>query len=162
MGYSTDFNGQFKISPPVTGAHAAKLREISSGRHSKDKGTPGAFCQWELTPDGSALKWDGGENFYHYTAWLKFLIDTYLVSWGHTVNGTVRWSGDDAADVGVLTVVDNKVEEFKARADDMVVVFVPRALLELCAARDPGAEDDLAEAVLANARTTGAMPRSSK
>lgn len=163
MGYSTDFDGKFKITPPLSSARAAKLREkVASGtKHPKEKGAPPSYCEWEVTSDGAGIQWNGGEKFYYYTAWLKFLIDTYLAPWGHTVNGSVKWSGDDAADVGVLTVVDNKVEEHRANADT-VAVYVPRALLERCAARDPGAENDLAHAVLANARATGALPRSSK
>ncbi len=162
MGYSTDFDGQFKITPPVTDvAHAAKLWEISSGgRCPQDEGAPRSFCMWELLPDGSALKWDGGEKFYYYTEWLKFLIDTYLTPWGHAVNGAAKWSGEDVDDAGVLVVYDNKVEEFRSDADT-AVVYVPRALLKAAAPADgcPTSEalPELALAVIANARKTGAL-----
>ena len=73
------------------------------------QGQPGLWCQWVPTEDGTAIEWDGGEKFYNYVEWLKYIIQAYLAPWGYVVNGYVTWAGEDSGDLGRINVVNNKV-----------------------------------------------------
>jgi len=70
---------------------------------------PGLWCQWVLSKDGTELKWDGGEKFYEYVAWMEYLIANFFIPWGIKLNGKITWSGEDSEDLGVIKVVNNKV-----------------------------------------------------
>jgi hypothetical protein len=158
MGYTTDFSGQFDITPPLKPEHRAYLEAFSYGRrmqrdaaqvsalpdpvrvaaclpvgrdggfyvgsaenfgqgHTPDVvdynrapfGQPGLWCQWVPTEDGAALEWDGGEKFYEYEEWLRYLIATFFVPWGYVLNGTVEWAGEDSDDWGRMVVTGNKL-----------------------------------------------------
>ena len=73
------------------------------------KGQPGLWCQWVPTEDGEAIEWDGGEKFYDYVGWLRYIIANFLQPWGLTLNGRVTWEGEDRSDVGTIVVKDNEV-----------------------------------------------------
>jgi len=118
MGYTTDFSGEFEITPPLTAAHVAELAAFADERHEDGDFDPvtGAaitypelYCQWVPGADGATLEWDGGEKFYAYVEWLEYLIEHFLAPWGHRVNGEVKWFGEDRDDIGAITVVDNVV-----------------------------------------------------
>lgn len=70
---------------------------------------PGLWCNWIPSDDGTKLQWNGGEKFYHYVAWLEYLIEEYLKPWGHALNGDVTWQGESDGDKGVIHVVNNDV-----------------------------------------------------
>jgi len=109
MGNSTEFTGTFALSPTLTMAQYAELSELSGEIITTNTGLRG-YCQWEPTPKGNALRWDGGEKFYDYTQWLQWLIDTKFKPWGITVSGSVRYIGDYHDEIGTLTVVDGVVQ----------------------------------------------------
>jgi hypothetical protein len=73
------------------------------------KGQPELWCQWVPNECGTAILWDGGEKFYHYVEWLRYIIENFLTPWGLVLNGTVRWEGEERGDVGDIVVVENKV-----------------------------------------------------
>ena len=85
--------------------------------HSKDVtdynrppvGQPGLWCQWVPTEDGTEIEWDGGEKFYDYVPWLKYLLDNFLIPWGYTLNGEVNWEGEESDDLGLINVTANVV-----------------------------------------------------
>ena len=74
---------------------------------------PGLWNHWVPHYDECegthAIIWDGGEKFYDYIEWLEYLIENFLEPWGITINGTVRWYGEDRGDEGKIIVVDNDV-----------------------------------------------------
>lgn len=72
---------------------------------------PGLWCQWVPTEDRMGIEWDGGEKFYHYTEWIKYLIEKILSPRGYTLKGIVKWQGEDMDDRGQIEIVDNKVHE---------------------------------------------------
>jgi hypothetical protein len=72
-------------------------------------GQPGLWCQWAPSSDRAGLAWNGTEKFYHYAEWLEYLIEHFLAPWGYTLNGTVRWSGEEPGDSGLLQVANNHV-----------------------------------------------------
>ena len=80
-------------------------------------GQPGLWCQWIPNEDGTALEWDGGEKFYHYTEWLEYLIENFFEPWGIKVNGEVKWEGEDRSDLGKIVVIENDVTELTGHID---------------------------------------------
>jgi len=85
--------------------HDASVRDYNNPPDDQ----PGLWCQWTPTEDGSAIEWDGGEKFYYYVEWLQYLIDNFLQPWGYTLNGKVKWKGEEKGDRGTITVTNNKV-----------------------------------------------------
>jgi hypothetical protein len=171
MGYTTDFEGEFKLDKTLTVEHAnyllafnftrrmkrhalkaAKLADpireaaglpvgdsggyyVGGARIEKGNvvdapgnegfgmamdpsvvdinvapfGQPGLWCQWVPTEDRKGIAWDGGEKFYSYEGWLRYLIKHFLKPWGYKLNGEVRWMGEESSDRGTIVVKDNVV-----------------------------------------------------
>lgn len=110
MGYQTDFYGSFKFSRQLTLDEKTELNDI----HEKDwRDTPDRpdeysyYCQWESSRDGKELRWDGGEKFYGYIEWLKWLIEKFFAPRGILLNGQVEWEGEENDDMGQMIVKDN-------------------------------------------------------
>lgn len=101
VGDQTDF-GQ---------THTADIKDYNS----PPMGQPGLWCQWIPTNDGRSIEHDGGEKFYDYVEWIKYLIDHFLAPWGYKVDGLVDWNGEDRGDVGQIEVKRNKVVARKGR-----------------------------------------------
>lgn len=74
------------------------------------EGVPSLWCQWVVDEEENVLVWDGGEKFYHYIEWLKYLITNFIEPSGYKLNGKVRWRGEDFDDMGAIVVQDNKVK----------------------------------------------------
>ncbi len=70
---------------------------------------PSLWCEWTLTDDGKYLKWSGGEKFYEYKSWLRYLITHFFIPWKIELNGVIKWKGEEFYDTGTITVVNNKV-----------------------------------------------------
>ena len=77
---------------------------------------PNLWCQWVSNEEGTALAWDGGEKFYHYAEWLKYLNEQYLKPRGYTLSGEVRGQGEEPTDIGLLRVVDGTVRVLRGVA----------------------------------------------
>ncbi len=71
---------------------------------------PGLWCQWVPDDAGAAIEWDGGEKFYDYVEWLEYIVAHFLIPWGHTMNGSVRWDGEETGDTGTITATDNVIK----------------------------------------------------
>lgn len=107
MGYTTDFDGEVEISPPLNAAEIEYINRFGSTRRMKrTKGPyyanpgsdgfgqdqeadildynspptcqPGLWCQWEASADGRFIYWNGAEKFYNATAWMAYLIEHFL------------------------------------------------------------------------------------
>ena len=78
---------------------------------------PGLWCQWVVNSydEHDELTWDGGEKFYNYVPWLKYLIEHFFSKWGVKLNGEVEWVGEDPDDRGKIVVKDNVVEVYEGR-----------------------------------------------
>ncbi len=77
---------------------------------------PGLWCHWEPNDDRGTIRWDGGEKFYDYVAWLQYLIERFLGPWGYFLDGTVKWQGEDPSDQGVIRARINVLEAIPKRA----------------------------------------------
>ena len=119
MGYTTDFEGSFKISPPLSQEHVRELTAFSEERHGGNMtpcaGFPGFWCDWAPNEDGTELSWNGGEKFYDYVEWLDLVIERFLKRWGHTLDGEVTWQGESPGDRGIIIVHGNEVSTKRAR-----------------------------------------------
>lgn len=73
------------------------------------KTQPGLWNKWVPTEDGTGIEWSGAEKFYDYVEWLEYMVENFLKPWGYTLNGSVKWRGEDFDDMGVITVKDNLV-----------------------------------------------------
>lgn len=109
MGYTTEFNGQIEIVPPLNAEEIAYLNKFNQSRrmlrtegpyyaepgtthgqyynnpsvldhNCPPQGQPGLWCQWVPTNDGTAIEWDGGEKFYDSAKWMKYLIEHFIGS----------------------------------------------------------------------------------
>lgn len=117
MGYTTEFDGEFKIEPKLDLDTLNELKDLADADHRDDTDKPGYYCQWVPTDDGTALQWDNGEKFYAYIEWLRYIIDKILAPKGYRVNGSVLWQGEEIGDVGRITVADNAVKSQKLKVD---------------------------------------------
>ena len=70
---------------------------------------PSAYCQWTVTSDGSYLEWDGGEKFYAYELWLRFLIEHFFKPWRVAVTGAVHFRGEDGDERGTISAHGDRV-----------------------------------------------------
>ena len=70
---------------------------------------PGLWCQWTVGDDDQTIKWDGGEKFYYYVEWLRYLIQHFIGFWGYKLNGEVSWEGERSGDMGQIVVRDNVI-----------------------------------------------------
>lgn len=76
---------------------------------------PGLWCQWVPTEDGTAIVWDEGEKFYEYIEWLEYIVKNFLAPNGYSITGDVNWYGEDRDDIGLIRVVNNKIEVIQGR-----------------------------------------------
>jgi len=84
--------------------------DILDYNHPPDS-QPGLWCAWLIQEDRQTIIWDGSEEFYHYTEWIKYFIKSILTPRGYTVEGRIYWQGDDAENAGYIGIVDNVVFE---------------------------------------------------
>ena len=76
-------------------------------QNTPSKNCPGLWCQWIIRDN--QLVWDGGEKFYKYTEWLRYLIENFFAPSGYILNGRIEFQGEDVSDRGWIDVVDNIV-----------------------------------------------------
>ncbi len=73
---------------------------------------PGLWCGWRISDDGKELEWDGGEKFYNYIEWLRYIIKHFFIPWGVKADGEILWFGEDRSDLGKIKVNNNQVFVF--------------------------------------------------
>jgi acyl-homoserine lactone acylase PvdQ len=145
MGYTTDFEGRFKLNKKLdyeTRDFLVKFnetrrmkRQFADNKYGVDgefyvdgagdfgqdhensvvdfncppSTQPSLWCQWRPSRDGEYIEWDGGEKFYDYVPWLRYLVKNVLAPKGYTLNGEVYWQGEDSNDRGIIVAQDNKI-----------------------------------------------------
>lgn len=123
MGYSTNFIGGLSFNKELTHRQWLDLKQLAD-YSSRSNGTyemytespetiPDSYLQWEPNEDGTAYVWNGGEKFYQYIHWLRWVIKHYMKPHGLVLNGQIIWQGEDVADTGVIVAVDNKITHQK-------------------------------------------------
>jgi len=126
MGYTTEFKGKIDFDRMLTVPELRELEDmedysLQDEQFKKYAETwPESYNQWKPTKDGNALEWNGGEKFYDYTEWLKWLMANYFTPRDIKCNGEMTWQGEEIGDIGKLTVKDNEVVETKLEVTGMV------------------------------------------
>ncbi len=69
----------------------------------------GLWCPFEINDEGN-LEIQCGKS-YAYREWLGYVIEKFLKPWGYTLNGQVRYRGEEIDDMGVLTIINNKLND---------------------------------------------------
>lgn len=124
MGYTTTFTGSVTVDPPLNAEEIAFLQEFAATRHEgRSCDTPGIWCKWVPSDDGSTIAWNGLEKFYQSSEWMQYLIDRFLaapkgrkpkrrgpvgLTRNHVLNGSFTATGQDGA-VWTIDVTDNAV-----------------------------------------------------
>lgn len=108
MGYTTDFDGEIAISPPLNAEEIKFIQGHNKTRRMKrskgpyyisaagncgqereediiDYNSPpedklSLWCGWTCNDEGTCIVWDGNEKFYQSVEWMKWLIDHILGS----------------------------------------------------------------------------------
>jgi hypothetical protein len=78
---------------------------------------PGLWCHWIPTANGKAIEWDEAEKFYDFHTWLEYIIINFMKPWGYTLEGEIKWDGEDSEDRGTIYVKDNMVDS----VDDEII-----------------------------------------
>lgn len=113
-GQDTDASVIDYNQPPGQKPYAVGFTGIKK-HPNKGKNQPGLWCQWVVEGDDEQeLKWDGGEKFYNYVEWLRYLIENFFTPWKVKLNGEVEWFGEDPDDRGKIVIKDNVVKVFNA------------------------------------------------
>jgi len=73
------------------------------------KTQPSLYCQWLIQKDRQTIQWNGGEKFYNYIEWIKYLIKAILKPRGYFVNGEVEWQGEKPEDFGKIIIKNNVI-----------------------------------------------------
>jgi hypothetical protein len=117
---------------PVTGIPSMR-GPVSAGSDDQDAfsrtapGQPQLCCQWIPCPSGCCLSYDGREKFYEPTAWMRYLIDHFLMSgaaasrsglecfeqftFDHELDGVIAACRRDTRRLWVIDVANNVVTE---------------------------------------------------
>lgn len=69
---------------------------------------PGLWCDWEVTKDGKAIRWNGAEKFYDYVEWLNYLIDKIFTPRGYALSGAIDFQGESWEDKGIIEIHNGK------------------------------------------------------
>ena len=106
MGYTTDFDGQIKVDPPLNEQEIQYLNKFADSRRmDREKGPyyvdgsgfmgqnndadvrnhngppdeqPGLWCKWGPTEDGTAIEWNGDEKFYDSPEWMAYIVKHFF------------------------------------------------------------------------------------
>tara|TARA_R100001463_G_scaffold15141_7_gene39623 strand:- start:12571 stop:13122 length:552 start_codon:yes stop_codon:yes gene_type:complete len=122
MGYTTNFTGLMALSRRLTQDELDEYNQVwlndrhdTTGEYSGDyrgglEKAPSIYNKWEIIDDVEhgitdihCLAWNGGQKFYQYVNWLKFIVSDFLQPKGIYLKGKIRFSGEDVEDAGVIT-----------------------------------------------------------
>lgn len=83
---------------------------------------PGLWCQWAVVPVNkddmeddtkdtvrAYLEWDGGEKFYSYVEWLRYIISNFIEPLDITACGAFLAVGEEYGDASYIIVDNNEV-----------------------------------------------------
>lgn len=107
IGEEWGFEGElyFKHAEEFSGHFGGQVPQNTPGLidfNSPPITQPGLWCQWRPTEDRMHIEWDGGEKFYHYEEWIKYINETILIPRGYILSGEVHWRGEDFNDTGTI------------------------------------------------------------
>ena len=111
MGYNTEFDGEFALSKSLDEETYYDLEDLAFSRHDEE-GMPSIWCQWVVGNDWKSIRWNGGEKFYGYIGWIRYINSHFLLPKKIKLNGTVIFQGEDPKDGGRIIATNGKIEVF--------------------------------------------------
>jgi len=111
VGLPVGIDGEFYVGG---GQHGYDQKDVVDNNNPPST-QPGLWCQWVVSEDGKTLEWDGGEKFYYYVEWLRYMIKKFFDPWHCVLNGEIDWDGEESGDIGKIVVVDNSVKTKKIK-----------------------------------------------
>lgn len=111
MGYNTEFDGEFVLSRRLDAKTCNALALLADSRHD-DEYMPSIWCQWIVGENRRTIRWDGGEKFYGYIGWIRYINNHFLVPQKVKLDGTVVFQGEDLKDSGRIVATNGKIEVF--------------------------------------------------
>ncbi len=148
MGYTTDFNGRIKVTPPMTAAEVKYINAFADTRrmdreagpyfvggsgdfgqghdedirnfNSPDKSQPSLWCQWVASDDGEYIEWNGAEKFYEAGVWMEYIIDHFLSANPIAKNSNSKWLSEHLQGHTCNGVIEAQGEE----PDDLWTIVV--------------------------------------
>ena len=111
MGYNTEFDGEFALSKSLDEETYYDLEDLAFSRHDEE-GMPSIWCQWVVGNDWKSIRWNGGEKFYGYIGWIRYINNHFLLPKKIKLNGTVVFQGEDPKDGGRIVATNGKIEVF--------------------------------------------------
>lgn len=114
MGYTTEFEGEITINPPLSRKQVKEINTFCTTRHEgrTDVGIS-IWCDWEVDPRGDVLRWNGSEKSYKMEEWLEYLIGRFMS--GHRLDGRLEAQGERYKDRWAIDVNDSVVTKLKGR-----------------------------------------------
>lgn len=115
--------------------------------------TPSLFCGWTVSNDGKKLIWDGTEKFRFFPEWLTFLQEHFFKLWGRTLEGHLRWSGEDPKDKGFLVVnADQSISALDRHSPEGEAFMLGQQRLKTIQAEKRHFKEVLPESILSTSR----------
>ena len=111
MGYNTEFEGEFTLSKPLDEDTYYALEDLAFSRHDEED-MPSIWCQWVVGADWQSIRWDGGEKFYGYIGWIRYINNHFLLPKKIKLTGTVVFQGENPKDGGRIVATNGKIEVF--------------------------------------------------
>jgi len=106
MGYTTQFEGEFRITPALEEDEVNALNDFTEDRHD-DPNMPGIWCDWVFNNDDTiddgphtVMCWNGSEKSYEMTAWANYLKKNFFPK--RDVRGSMRARGESFDDVWTM------------------------------------------------------------
>lgn len=84
-------------------------------RNHPPRTQPSLYCYWKPLKNKKGLCAIEADNFYNYTEWLIYLINTFLQPNGYSLNGEVYYYGETREDFGLIKVTNNIVEAIEGQ-----------------------------------------------
>jgi hypothetical protein len=123
MGYDVYYNGEVKITPPLTEEHAGLLRALVNREETEqtqaifaaiaagpEPDLPGYTGVLEVSEEREYLLPEEGESRHGIRLWLRILLQYLFVPLGYTLNGEIFWEGEGRDDSGGIFLNDNQLE----------------------------------------------------
>lgn len=97
MGYNTDFDGQFKITPKLSDDQVKELN-----KYCENSGNTSArgWCDWYFRQgdDCTFMEWNGSEKSYDMDKWARKLVSEKIPS-DRSLTGVVLARGEEFRDM---------------------------------------------------------------
>jgi len=105
MGYQTTFDGEFKISPPLSVEVQRELNSFCGNAQDKIDELPGnpphyGQCDWAFSTDGTSMCWNGMGKSYEMTRWAVYLHNEFFPD--HDLDGRIHARGEEFNDIWTM------------------------------------------------------------